>query len=1511
MECCQRSFVLILLLLAFPAFAQGPGPRARITGPVDNRQTVTLHGSVHRLARAEFDQGPAPDDLPARRMMLQLARSPEQDAALEALLREQQTPGSANYHRWLTPGEFGGSFGVAPADVQAVSTWLQQQGFTVDRVAKNNALIQFSGTAGLVRQAFHASIHRYQIEGRSYWANAGEASIPAALAPVVQSVVSLSNFPSSHSMHKTGVFHRDPWGVVSPALTASSNGTTYYAVGPGDFSVIYNTGPLLSNGTSGSNQAIAIIGRTNINLQDISDFRTLFQLNSYGGQASVVLDGPDPGIVPGDEDESVLDVEWAGAVAPGAHVMLVSAEDTETSYALDLAALHAIDNNLAGVVSLSYSDCEPGLPAARRQFYSLLWEQAAAQGTTVVVATGDGGSAGCDDFNTAPVATSGLAVNGLGSTAYNVAVGGTDFDDAGTQATYWSGANNSNTLASALGYVPERTWNNNCAASATSANLNVCPLASSQPTATVNIIAASGGASQVVAKPAWQAGPGVPADGHRDVPDVALFSAAGSSSNSFYVVCQADQLQGNPSCQRSSSGTYFLSGGGTSFATPAFAGLVALAEQSAGTRLGNVNYLLYSLAAGSGASCPSSASSSSSCVFHDVIKGNNSVPCQAGSPNCSVTAGNLTGVLVTSSGAPAYQAGAGYDLATGLGSLNAASFAAAVANAINNAAKPAVTLKLNGDSKPITANHGDSISINAAVANPASSGGAAPPNPTGDVALIGSTGNIGFGTLSGGVAQWSSTIFPGGTYTVSAHYPGDGTHAAGDSNGIQVTISPESSKILGNLVSFNPNSGLPTYNVSSVPYGSPYILRADVTDSAGTLSSSQGPTSKCLTGAASCPTGTLTITANGNNLDGGSFPLNIQGYTEDLPIQLPGGTWNVNISYPGDASYNASSVSPVITITPAATSSTATPTTLQVQYGTASNISVQVATQSSGVAPTGSISFLDNGATETPSSFRANFQNGGATAATSTFTAAYVPQSVGTHLVVPQYSGDGNYAGSSATALSFTASKATLNPQSPTLSSTVTVPAVPITMGVVAFSGSQLAAPTGTMQFLDNGAALSGSITANAFPGSPNGGEAEIAAQMTVTFTQPGSHAITFSYAGDGNYNPLNVNVGTVTVNAKFATTVNAVQSSLSPALNGIPVTLSAFISGQAAPGTPSITGTVTFSDNGQQLTGTPTYQTSGSNLTAALPYTFTSSGSHSITASYSGDNTYAATTSAQALSLSVVDKLPTSVAFLNASTNPIVAGQPTTLSARIVGTDNGTAPVMGGPVTLLDGSTAIPGTATITNAANDIDISIPYTFATTGAHSITVQYGGDAHFAAVSSIFTEQVAGELSLTTSIGSNPSITEGAAGGSIPETVFVANNTNAPVPVTLTCTPDSTAATCSIQANFSSFNASAGTTPVSLTFAVPANLGALRNRNPFGVPLVFAGVIFAVSLNRRRRVAALTLLALAFALTMVSCGSTGGGGSTVTVNPPAPKLYHFTVTATSGSNSDTQVFTVTVQ
>ena len=393
------SVVAASCTVALLAQPQTVRAEARVTAAVDESDRVALEGNTHPLARAEFDRGAAPADLPAERMLLVLQHSPQQAAALAKLLAQQKNPGSRNYHHWLTPQEFGERFGVSPEDLAKVTDWLEANGFRVDRVADGRRVIEFSGTAGQVRTAFNAPIHKFVLNGKPHWANTRDPQIPRALSTVVAGVRSLHNFESKAHHQVAGVFRRNPDSgkveAVTKAPQFTSPGGGFFAVGPADFATIYNVAPLWARPIpiDGTGQTIAIVQRTNINLSDVADFRALFGLPA--NPPTITLNGPDPGIT-ADETEALIDVDWSGAVAKGATINMIVSASTNTTDGVDLSAEYAVDQNVAPIMSTSFGLCELFLGNAGNKFYSDLWQQAAAQGITSFVSTGDNGSGGCE-----------------------------------------------------------------------------------------------------------------------------------------------------------------------------------------------------------------------------------------------------------------------------------------------------------------------------------------------------------------------------------------------------------------------------------------------------------------------------------------------------------------------------------------------------------------------------------------------------------------------------------------------------------------------------------------------------------------------------------------------------------------------------------------------------------------------------------------------------------------------------------------------------------------------------------------------------------------------------------------------------------------------------------------------------------------------------------------------------------------------------------------------------------
>jgi len=1026
---------LSLALIATPAVqAQTHPVPARVTAQVDDTRTVQLKGNVHPLARPEFDRGAVADSQPMTRMLLTLQRSAEQETALQQLMDAQQTKGSASYHAWLTPAQFGQQFGPSDADVQAVTDWLTRQGFQVSKVAAGRSAIEFSGNVAQVRNAFRTEIHKFAVNGEEHIANVSEPAIPAALAPVVKGVAALNTFPRKAHLHSKGVYRwqRDT-GQIKPLFTFGNPAN--FAMAPADFAKIYNIP--LTCGTpaaacTGTGQTIAVIGQSNINAQDVIDFRNLFGLPQNFTQANnVIVNGPDPGLqlATGDEAESDLDVEWAGAVAPGAKILLVTSSSTLTNptqitAGIDLSALYAVDNNLASVISESYGSCEPSLGSAGNLFYNALWEQAAAQGITVVVSSGDNGSAGCDPTSNFPnEATNGLAVSGIASTPFNVAIGGTDFDVSAQPVTppnqYWS-ATNGPTFASALMYIPETTWDDSlCASNYPMACNAVDPQGS-------DVAAASGGPSNCAIFsgtncskgypiPAYQAGfhttqfPTV-----RTIPDVSLFASNGQNGVAV-IVCQADDPnnQNGASCSLNSPFSDFTLVGGTSAATPPFGAIVALLNQATGgQRQGNVNYGLYFLAAHDtnytsnlcNASLP--ATPNGACIFNDVTKGNIGVACAKGSTSVVDNstswcqgAGSTFGVTVAN-GSVAYSAGPQYDLATGLGSVNVTNLLTKWSTFVRTGTTTTVTSPTGGT--PSGTNFSATVTVTpAGVTGDVSLNALATSDPT---SIIGSFGPF---TLSGGTKSVTTNLLPPGTAFVSATYGGDSTHGLSTSTPVAMPITvaganSASATTVGFVTFSSTNTpSTPSTSAQSVPYGSPYGLNISVTKS-GSNSTCGFAYSGTTTPSIPCPKGTVALKDGANPLN--DFPsgpnfnvantskVSNQGFVEDGLIQLTGGSHSIVATFTSsDANYqNSTSNTLSVTITPAATTTlVASSISLLPAGGGSVTLTAAVGSASNSTqGPTGTVQF-QNGSTNIGSPVTCN--PAGATANAGSSCTATLP----------------------------------------------------------------------------------------------------------------------------------------------------------------------------------------------------------------------------------------------------------------------------------------------------------------------------------------------------------------------------------------------------------------------------------------------------------------------------------------------------------------------------------------
>jgi subtilase family serine protease len=661
-------------------------------------------------------------------------RSATQEAALEALLAAQQDPASSLYHRWLTPEIFAARFGVAEEDIATTESWLVSHGFHIDNVARSRDRITFSGTAAQVQAAFGAELHHYRAEGELHFAPASDLTLPAELASVTAAVLHLSDFrPKPGVKAMTG---------ARPDYTSSSTQAHYLA--PNDVRTMYDVKP--DNDSYGTGQGLAIVGQSFVNGSSIGTFQT--SLTQYTPINYVLVPGTGvEALSPGDESESEIDLEYASGIAQSANIFFVFVGDDE-NYSVFDALTFAITQRIAPVVSISYGVCEPLLTPSDLDQYNALFEEASTQGQTVVAAAGDSGSTACAPDSSAQGATPAeqqeLSVNFPASSPNVTAVGGTQMA-AGTFTTgnnpYWSSASITDTAHSLLSYVPEVVWNEDSASN--------------------GIAAGGGGASAHFPRPAWQSAyPGIPAGANRLLPDIALQSSIASPG---FLLCTSDPAMLNAEGQTSGcvdgllgSNNNYTFAGGTSFAAPIFAGFVALlnqAENASGQ--GNMNPELYSLA------------TSSPSVFHDITTGTNS--CAADAANCE------------SAGESAYAATAGYDEATGLGSIDENALITAWPVTSTAGLEPT---SIYFDTSPTTATAGETVPIKVIVSSLL--GAPYGTVPTGGLSV----------SVDGTVVNPSLTLseaFPGypqigaeydlvapataGSHLIAFIYPGDATHA--------------------------------------------------------------------------------------------------------------------------------------------------------------------------------------------------------------------------------------------------------------------------------------------------------------------------------------------------------------------------------------------------------------------------------------------------------------------------------------------------------------------------------------------------------------------------------------------------------------------------------------------------------------------------------------------------------------------------------------------------------------
>jgi hypothetical protein len=836
-----------LLLATFPTLSRAAQPD-RIAA-VNAGSRVPLQGNVSGRVKLATDLGLAPQGTKLESLSLRFNLTPAQQADLTQLLAAQQNPSSPSYHQWLTPEQYGARFGLSSGDMAKVSGWLTSQGFTVTGMARSSTFITFAGSVAQVQAAFGTSIHSLSLDGEQHVSNITDPVLPAAIAGVVNAVTGLNDFRMRPRSRVRSV-QVDPVNAANPLYTQTVSGVTSYYIAPADFHTIYDFNPLLTNSINGTGFTVAVVGQTDPVLADVASFRA-----AAGLPASVPttqLYGTDPGNSMADIDESHIDMEWSGAAAPGATILYVYGVD-----ALLNAMTGAVDNAVAPIISSSYGLCESLNTTATLNSLNQLFQEATVKGITVVGSAGDAGATDCD---TSGLASEGLNVDFPASSPFVTAAGGTMFTgDINTPGTYWSSTNAAATGGSALMYIPEQPWN------------ETTPTGGLTPGG-----AGGGGASAFFAKPSWQlvntTEPGnTPNDGSRDVPDIA-FNAA--SNHDGYIVCS----QG--SCVNgflSASGALNIFGG-TSFVAPSFAGLMAVVEQKLGGTpnkgIGIVNPILYGLANGGNYST----------IFHDITTGNNSVPCSQGTPNCP------------NGGSIGYNAGIGYDQASGLGSIDANALANAWATAVpagggsligtgitTTTLTTSATLCAISGTVPLTATVAGSISGTA---------------PTGTVQFLVDNVIVGSSTLASGTATFTLPAQSSGGHTLSAVYTGDGNYGGSKgtllaSDGTLASVDFVSTTTPD--FSFTPCTGAVTVQPGAVATGVAF-----------TITPFNGFT------------GTVNMIATNNNLAGATYTFSVS------PVTITSGTAGTT-SFVVTASEVAAALRPQVDGTPSHPRSGRTP----------------------------------------------------------------------------------------------------------------------------------------------------------------------------------------------------------------------------------------------------------------------------------------------------------------------------------------------------------------------------------------------------------------------------------------------------------------------------------------------------------------------------------------------------------------------------------------------------------
>jgi subtilase family serine protease len=768
---CASLFSAMLLACGGSALAQRApfaAPESRIVLAVDDATRTVVPGSRPGQARFGVDAGRMAATTPIENASIVLSRSAAQQTALDALTAAQQNPSSPAFHQWLSADEFAAQFGASSSDLAKVQSWLERLGLGNIQISRNRSILTFSGTVGQIEAAFGTEMHRYTIGNETHFAPSTDLSVPAAMASAVLSVGNLSDFrPHSHMIRGNAAATAvAPGGEAKANFTSSQSGNHF--VQPGDVAVIYDVNAAYSAGYTGANQTITVIGQSAVVASDVTNFQTAAGVPVRAPNLILMPNSGTSTVYSGDESESDLDLEYTSAMAKGATINFLYTGNSQSYGAFD-AFGYAVQQKIGQIISVSYGTCEPALGATNYATYNAYTQQAAAQGQSVVVAAGDAGSDDCYSYTSLGSPVQGaLAADWPAGSQYVTAMGGTEYTPSavvGSNSQYFTAANGSDVLVSAKSYIPEQVWNDD--------------------STTGGLSAGGGGVSIFSPRMPWQAGvPGIPAGSYRLVPDISL---ASSPNNAGYLYCSSDATGTGitGSCTngfRDANNASLTIAGGTSFAAPIFAGMLAIINQKIGATTGQglINPTLYTLA--SNANTYASA-------FHDITIGNNG--CTSGSAyptgTNKTTGATIYGPACSASIAGQYATGTGYDQATGLGSIDLYNLMQAWPNATQTTGTNASTTTLSAASSSITAGSADILTFKVA-----SKVTTVTTVPTGTISLADNgivvAGNI---ALTAGQATYSYTPTTTATHTLVATYSGDATFATSyASSSIAVTASP-------------------------------------------------------------------------------------------------------------------------------------------------------------------------------------------------------------------------------------------------------------------------------------------------------------------------------------------------------------------------------------------------------------------------------------------------------------------------------------------------------------------------------------------------------------------------------------------------------------------------------------------------------------------------------------------------------------------------------------------------